>query len=316
MRRAPKIKARRREGKSKLLSRRNVLAGTLGAAGLAIGGWSFFGPVESMLHEASQFPETDRMPALFIGHGTPMSAINPNEWTQAWAELGPKLPRPRAILSISAHWLTQGGALVTMSEKPPMNYDMHGFPPPMYQITYPAPGDVRLAKDVASALSDQIPVQGDTQWGFDHATWVVLKYLFPKADIPVIQLSIDYSKPPAFHYELGKHLQALRTRGVLILGSGNVVHNLSKRPGTNNNQPYDWAVEFDQTMNSHINDGNHQGVVDFLKLGSVAALAHPTYDHFLPLLYCLGVKTKEDNTSTFSGDFPWPAVSMRSFVIA
>jgi 4,5-DOPA dioxygenase extradiol len=269
-----------------------------------------------MLNLSSTFPTTDRMPALFIGHGTPMSAINPNAWTGAWGELGRKLPRPRAILVVSAHWLTRGGALVTMSEKPPMNYDMYGFPPPLYDVTYPAPGDIELAQNVASALSSQIDVEGDTQWGFDHATWLVLKYLFPKADIPVIQLSIDYSRPPSFHYELAKHLQALRTKGVLILGSGNVVHNLSKRPGTNNNQPYDWAVEFDTKIAGHIMDGNHQGVVDFLKLGSLAALAHPTYDHFLPILYSLGVKANEDTVSSFSDDFQWPAVSMRSFVIA
>jgi 4,5-DOPA dioxygenase extradiol len=168
-----------------------------------------------MLNLSSTFPTTDRMPALFIGHGTPMSAINPNAWTGAWGELGRKLPRPRAILVVSAHWLTRGGALVTMSEKPPMNYDMYGFPPPLYDVTYPAPGDIELAQNVASALSSQIDVEGDTQWGFDHATWVVLKYLFPKADVPVIQLSIDYSRQPSFHYGLGKHLQALRTRGVL-----------------------------------------------------------------------------------------------------
>jgi 4,5-DOPA dioxygenase extradiol len=307
---------RRSEAKTRIFSRRNILAGTLGAAGLTAAGWSFFSPLKSMLDESSRFPVSDRMPALFIGHGTPMSAINPNEWTEAWASLGQRLPRPGAILSISAHWLTRGGALVTMAEKPPMNYDMYGFPPPIYEITYPAPGDVELARDVASTLKDQISVQGDTQWGFDHATWVVLKYMFPKADIPVIQLSIDFSRPPAFHYELGKYLQALRTRGVLILGSGNMVHNLSKRPNTNNNQPYDWAVEFDETMTAHINEGNHQGVVDFLKLGSMATLAHPSYDHFLPILYCLGVKTKDDNVSSFSGNFQWPAVSMRSFVIA
>ena len=141
-----------------------------------------------------------------------------------------------------------------------MNYDFYGFPEEMYKVTYPAPGNVELAQEIQTSLAAELPVKSDTEWGFDHGTWVVLKYMFPKADIPVIQLSIDYSKPSSFHYELGKHLTALRTRGVLILGSGNMVHNLNMRPGTNNDQPYDWALEFDAAIWKHIQDGNHQGV--------------------------------------------------------
>jgi len=260
-------------------------------------------------------PITEKMPVVFVGHGTPRSAVEPNHWTASWGVLGAKLPRPTTILAISAHWLTQGGSLVTTSEKPRMNYDFGGFPPEMYRILYPAPGNVALAQELQTSLGARLPMRGDVQWGFDHGTWVVLKYMYPKADIPVIQLSIDYSRPTQFHYELGQHLQQLRRRGVLILGSGNVVHNLSIRPGMNGDRPYDWAVEFDASMWKNIQDGNHQAVVDFQRLGSVAAQSHPTYDHFLPLLYCLGAKMEGDVVTTFNDSFQWPAVSMRSVML-
>jgi 4,5-DOPA dioxygenase extradiol len=285
----------------------------LAAAGAAGGGLM---KLNSLLEEAPALPDTERMPAIFVGHGTPMSAIQPNQWTKSWGELGKQLMRPAAILAISAHWLTRGGSLVTASEKPAMNYDMYGFPPELYKITYPAPGHVGLANEVADTLNTHIPMKSDTEWGFDHATWVVLKYMFPEADIPVIQLSIDYSRPPAFHYELGKHLQFLRSKGVLIFGSGNVVHNLRMRPGMNNDQPFDWAREFDSTIWTRIQDENYQAVADFQKLGDAANLSHPTYDHFLPLLYCLGIKMSGDQITTFNDNFQWPAVSMRSFLIS
>jgi 4,5-DOPA dioxygenase extradiol len=297
-------------------SRRDVLAGL---AGVALGAGCAQSPVspaksaESVVKDWSRMPATERMPSVFIGHGTPMSAIKPNHWTETWSQVGANLPRPAAILVVSAHWLTRDGALVTASEAPPMNYDMQNFPPEMYRIVYPAPGDVGLAKEVAKTLSDSLPVYGDTSWGFDHATWVVLKYMFPKADVPVIQLSIDYNKPPAFHYETAKYLQTLRTKGVLILGSGNLVHNLRMREP--DNKPYDWALEFDQTITRRVKEGDHKGVVDFLHLGSMAALSHPTYDHFLPLLYCLGVKTDKDQVTSFNDSFQWSAVTMRSFLI-
>jgi 4,5-DOPA dioxygenase extradiol len=287
--------------------RRTFLAGILGAGGV--------GTLTMLMKETSKMPKSDRMPVVFIGHGTPRSATAPNQWTASWEELGKTLPKPSAILSISAHWLTQRGALVTGSATPRMNYDFYGFPDEMYQVKYPAPGNVDLALHLQSAIGGQLPVYMDSEWGFDHGTWVVLKYMFPKADIPVIQMSIDYSKPPAFHYELGKHLQELRTRGVMILGSGNMVHNLNMRPGMNNDRPYDWAVEFDATVWKNIQAGNHQAVVDFQNLGNVAKQAHPSYDHFLPLLYCLGLKTDQDEIRGFNDNFQWPAVSMRSISI-
>ncbi len=294
--------------KDTVYSRRKILAGVLGTAGMTTA-------LATLLNQWSKEPPSETMPALFVGHGTPMSAIRPNEWTKAWTDLGQKLPRPRTILAISAHWLTRGGVLVTGSDAPRMNYDMYGFPEEMYQITYPAPGNVALSQEIKTTLAARTPVYSDTEWGFDHATWVVLKYMFPEADIPVIQLSIDYGQPAQFHYDLGKHLQALRSRGVLVIGSGNMVHNLSIRPGMNNDQPLDWAAEFDSTMAKHIEEGNHQAVVDFLKMGSVASLAHPSHDHFLPLLYTLGLKTGSEDIVTFSDNFQWPAVSMRSDLI-
>jgi 4,5-DOPA dioxygenase extradiol len=273
-------------------------------------------PLESVLDQWAEAPGAQTMPALFIGHGTPMSAIQPNQWTATWAGLGRKLPRPRAILVISAHWLTEGGSLVTASATPRMNYDMYGFPKALYDVVYPARGDAALAGEVRSALAPLVPVQGDNQWGFDHGTWVVLKYMFPAADIPVIQLSIDYSRPPEFHLELGKRLAFLRSKGVLILGSGNIVHNLRWRPGSNNDQPFDWAVEFDRRIWTSIQEGNYRAVADFRNLGSIATMAHPSYDHFLPLLYCLGVAGTDASIEAFVDSFQWPAVSMRSLLIA
>jgi len=289
-------------------NRRQFIGGALGVAGL--------GTLAACMKEAKEMPLTDRMPVVFVGHGTPRSAVWTNQWTAEWESVGARLPRPAAILSISAHWLSRGGALVTASRQPRMNYDFYGFPEEMYKVDYPAPGNLELAQQLQSSLGAQLPVRSDTEWGFDHGTWVVLKYMFPKADIPVIQLSIDYSKPASFHYELGKHLKVLRTRGVLILGSGNIVHNLSIRPGMNNDRPYDWALEFDATMWKSIQDDNHQVVMDFQKLGSVATQAHPSHDHFLPLLYCLGLKESNDEVRTFNDNFQWPAVSMRSLIIA
>jgi 4,5-DOPA dioxygenase extradiol len=286
--------------------RRAFLGGLLGAGAV--------GSVAMLMRESSQLPKTDRMPVAFIGHGTPRSATAPNDWTASWEAFGKSIPRPAAILSISAHWLTRGGALVTWSEKPRMNYDFYGFPKEMYDVVYPAPGIPELAKQVQALAGRGQSVRADGEWGFDHGTWVVLKYMFPKADIPVIQLSIDYDRPPSFHYELGGHLQELRSRGVLIVGSGNLVHNLGIRPGMNNDRPYDWALEFDAAIWKNIREGDHRAVVDFQKLAG-AAQSHPTYDHFLPLLYCLGLKTSADTVTSFNDNFQWPAVSMRSIAI-
>jgi len=257
---------------------------------------------------------TERMPVLFVGHGSPTSAISPNSWTKAWSDIGQRIPRPNAILSISAHWITNGGMQVTASPRPQINYDMGGFPPEMYQLKYPAPGNPVLAKEIENTLQSTIPVHGDTSWGFDHGTWLILRYIFPKADIPLIQLSIDYSKPPSFHFELAKQLQPLRDKGVLIVGSGNIVHNLREMVRADV-APFDWAVEFDHRMDENIRQGNYKAVVDFQKLGSLATIAHPTYDHFLPLLYALGLQAKGEQVRTFTSGFQYKSVSMRSYQI-
>jgi 4,5-DOPA dioxygenase extradiol len=271
-------------------TRRTVLAalGALGVGAAATAAFRKPATLNAALDTLSELPNTAPMPAVFVGHGTPFSAIDPNLWTARWAEVGASLPRPHAILSISAHWLTRGASLVTAAAAPPMNYDISGFPREIYEYKYAAPGSPAVARDVAQALSGGIDVYGDTEWGFDHGTWLVLKYMYPKADIPVLQLSIDFSRPPAFHYELAKRLRALRSKGILILGSGNVVHNLSERGGTGvTDHPRDWAIEFDSRITRAVLAGEHTTAVNFLELGTVARQAHPSYDHFLPLLYSL-----------------------------
>ncbi len=300
-------------------TRRTVLAalGALGVGAAATIALRKPAPLETALATLADLPDTDPMPAVFVGHGTPLGAIDPNIWTAQWADVAATLPRPRAILSISAHWLTQGASLVTAAAAPPMNYDVRGFPPELYEYRYAAPGSPAVAREVAGALDGHVPVFGDTEWGFDHGTWLVLKYMYPLADIPVLQLSIDFSRPPAFHYELARRLRGLRKKGILILGSGNVVHNLRERGGTGvTDRPRDWAIEFDQKIAAAVMSGDHAPAVDFLALGELATLAHPSYDHFLPLLYSLGLATDGGSVRTFCEGFQWPGISMRSFVLA
>lgn len=291
----------------------------LGALGAGVGATYFFRepePLETALTTLEQLPDTDPMPLVFVGHGTPMGALAPNVWNTQWAEIGRTLPRPTAILMVSAHWLTDGVSLVTSSSAPPMNYDVRGFPRELDEYRYTAPGDPRVARDVTTALNGHVPVYGDAEWGFDHGTWLVLKYMYPQAEIPVLQLSIDYRRPPAFHYEMATRLRGLRSKGILVVGSGNFVHNLGERGGTGvTDTPRDWAIEFDQKMFAAIQQGDHRQVVDFQRLGAVAANAHPTYDHFLPLLYALGLAGTNANIRTFCEGFQWPGISMRSLVL-
>jgi 4,5-DOPA dioxygenase extradiol len=195
-----------------------------------------------------------------------------------------------------------------------MNYDMYGFPDELYRQNYPAPGSVVLAREVAAALAGRLPMYGDTEWGFDHGTWVVLARMFPQADIPVIQLSIDYSRPPEFHFELAALLQPLRRKGVLILGSGNLVHNLRQRQSADG-RPFDWAEEFDARIAAAVDARDFQQVVNFQQLGRLAELAHPSYDHFLPLLYVLGLTGPTEPILSFCEGFQMPAASMRSFMV-
>jgi 4,5-DOPA dioxygenase extradiol len=307
-----------RHGDRKKVNRRTVLAGMLGAGGLGALGTNMWKnrsvSLPSAMSVLNELPDTGRMPAVFVGHGTPYGAIRPGEYTERWSEIGRALPEARAILMISAHWLSRGGVMVTANQSPRMNYDMYGFPEEMYQIQYAAPGNPQLATDIGEAIQSQTRVHLDSEWGYDHGTWLPLMYMFPEASIPLIQLSIDYSQPPAFHFELAAQLTQLRSKGVLVMGSGNMVHNLRQR-GPAGQAPFDWAEEFDSRITGHIQDGDYQSVVNFLDMGAVASSAHPTYDHFLPLLYVLGAQTEGDRVTTFNVGFQEPSVSMKSFVV-
>jgi len=258
---------------------------------------------------------SERMPALFVGHGSPMNAITANEWTRAWRDIGSTMPRPKAILSISAHWLTQNGLLVTAGKNPKMTYDMGGFPAELYQQQYPAPGNPALAEDIETTVQTKIPIHGDTAWGFDHGTWVVLKHMFPKADIPVIQLSLDYSQPPSFHYELARLLRPLRDKGVLILGSGNIVHNLRVMNWQMPDTGYDWAIEMNEKFKSLIASGDHASLTRYEALGKAAMLSVPTPEHYLPLIYTLGLKEENESVAFFNDKTLMGSVSMTSLKI-
>lgn len=256
-----------------------------------------------------------RMPVLFIGHGSPMNAIEDNAFHRSWQQLGEKLPRPQAILSISAHWITTG-TKVTGNTKPRTIHDFGGFPRELFEAQYPAPGAPELAKETA-LLVHHTHVATDDSWGLDHGTWSVLLPMYPAADIPVYQLSLDYSQPTSYHYEIGKQLSKLRDKGVLIIGSGNLVHNLIKVDWSGGTHVYDWAAEFDAKMTEWINKGDHKSVLDYQKiLGNTATMAHPTYDHLLPLFYILGLQQKGEQVSYFNDQFQMASISMRSLQIS
>lgn len=253
---------------------------------------------------------TERMPILFIGHGSPMNAIEDNLFSRKWVELGGQIPNPQAILCISAHWLTSG-TQVTAMEKPRTIHDFGGFPEELFRQQYPAPGFPEMAGAIAK-MSTEYPVSQNQDWGLDHGTWSVLKPMFPLANIPVLQLSIDYSKPPEYHFELALQLSKLREKGVLVLGSGNIVHNL-RQLRFDESIP-DWSLEFDTQIAGWIESGDDRSIVGFQKLGSLAQKAHPTYDHFLPLLYVLGMKSKTDESEFFNTGFQMGSISMRSAI--
>jgi 4,5-DOPA dioxygenase extradiol len=236
------------------------------------------------------------LPALFVGHGNPLNALQQNDWTRGWAALGSALPRPRAVLSISAHWYI-GRTAVTAMGSPRTIHDFGGFPRELYEVRYRAPGDPSLARRVQELLAP-LAVTADESWGLDHGTWSVLCHLFPQADAPVVQLSIDETRPPSFHYQLGARLRALRKEGILLLGSGDVVHNLHAYAwGRHPQEPYDWALRFEAKVCEALITGNHATLVDYEALGPDALLAVPTPEHYLPLLYVLGASLPEERVS-------------------
>ena len=229
------------------------------------------------------------LPAIFFGHGNPMNAVMDNIYTRAWQRIGEQIPRPKAILSISAHWFVPGSA-VTISTAPRTIHDFGGFPPELYQVQYPAPGDPDLARRVQRLLAP-LPVALDNSWGIDHGTWSVLRHVYPEAEIPVVQLSIDESRPASFHFELGRKLAPLRDEGVLIAGSGNLVHNLHAYAwGRHMPDPYDWAVRFEQEAKQMMLAAEYKPLIDYEKLGRDAMLSIPTPDHYLPLLYVVATR--------------------------
>jgi 4,5-DOPA dioxygenase extradiol len=233
------------------------------------------------------------MPAVFFGHGNPMNAVTSNAYTEAWRRMGRDIPRPKAVLSISAHWFVPEMA-VTATTAPRTIHDFGGFPPELYRIRYPAPGDPDLARRVRALLAP-MDVRLDASWGLDHGTWSVLCHVYPEADVPVVQLSIDENQPAAFHFELGKKLAPFRDEGVLIVGSGNLVHNLHTYAwGRHQPQPYDWATRFETTARELMLAGDYAPLIDYASLGREAILSIPTPDHYLPLLYVLGTRRSPD----------------------
>ncbi len=272
------------------------------------------------LHDLNTMTEgygrTERMPVLFLGHGSPMNAIEENEFVAGWRNAGKTLPRPKAILCISAHWETRG-TLVTAMEHPRTIHDFGGFPEELYNVQYPAPGSPALAEETRSLIHKTV-VGLDQKWGLDHGCWSVVKHLYPGADIPVIQMSLDYLQAPRSHYELGAELAPLREKGVLIVGSGNMVHNLRMVAWERLNDEeygYDWALEASRTMKGLIESGNHDRLVNYRSQGPEFELAVPTPEHYLPLLYALSLKQENEEVLLFNDKAVGGSLTMTSVKI-
>ncbi len=255
-----------------------------------------------------------KMPALFIGHGAPTYVLGENKYNKAWKEIGKKIPTPKAVVCISAHWLTRGKTMVTAMPKPRTIHDFGGFPQAMYDMQYPAPGDETLAKEISNTIQNP-HIELDHQWGFDHGTWTVLYHMFPNADIPVLQMSIDYNRDAQYHFDLAQQLQFLRKQGVLIVGSGNIVHNLSKLI-FDEQEKFDWAIEFDETSKNLMEKGDFKSLINYQSLGNEALLSIPTPDHYFPLMYTLGLKTEKDQISFPVEGVSFGSTSMRAVLIS
>lgn len=272
------------------------------------------------LNELGKFADglgrSEKMPVLFLGHGSPMNAIEENEFVRGFRDVGKKLPKPSAILCISAHWETRG-TFVTAMEKPRTIHDFGGFPPALYEVQYPAPGSPELAAQTRE-LVGKTQIGLDDKWGLDHGCWSVVKHLYPDADVPVIQMSLDYNQGPQYHYELSKELAALRKKGVLIVGSGNMVHNLRMVAWDRLNDDeygYDWAIEASEKMKSYIHSGDHQPLINYRSQGRAFELAVPSPDHYLPLLYALALKEENEAVALFNDKAIAGSLTMTSVVI-
>lgn len=255
--------------------------------------------------------QNTRMPVLFVGHGSPMNAVEDNEFSQAWKQMGASLPTPRAILCISAHWETVGTSVTAMSQ-PKTIHDFYGFPPELFAMQYPAPGSPEFAEEVCSLVKHGA-VQPDQKWGLDHGAWSVLVRIFPKAEFPVVQLSLDRTKSLQSHYDLGRELKPLRDQGVLIIGSGNLVHNLGQVVW--DDIAFDWAQEFDGRVKDWILNDNHDPIIHYQDYGRPALLAVNSAEHYKPLLYILGLKDTADPVQFFTEKVTLGSISMRSLQI-
>lgn len=284
---------------------KTVIVGTTAMALTPLYNWS------------KELKETDvQLPVLFIGHGSPMNGIEDNEFSQKWAKLGREIPRPNAVLVVSAHWLTKGTHITAM-ENPKTIHDFGGFPQALFDVQYPAKGNPILAEETAKLITST-HVGLDHDWGLDHGTWTVVRHMYPDADIPVLQLSIDYNKPPQYHYDLAKELASLRKKGVLIIGSGNMVHNLRMVAWDKLNEPeygFDWANEMNSLFKQKITDNDFKSLINYQSLGTAAKLAIPTPDHYYPLLYTLGLQNGKDEISFFNDKAVGGSLTMTSVKI-
>ncbi len=272
-----------------------------------------------MVAKLDNIPETKRMPVLFLGHGNPMNALAHNIFTESLAGVARNIPRPRAVLMISAHWLTNSPR-VSCVEKPKTIHYFYGFPDELYRVKYPCPGAPELAAITAGIAPAKMECTLD--WGLDHGAWSVLRHMYPQADVPVFELSLDYSlndwqpKPLRYHYDLGKLLGPLRRKGVLVVGSGNIVHNLGLADfGNMDAAPEDWAVDFDEKVKKHLQNRNHTALIDYLSIGKSATLAVPTLDHYLPMIYTIALQEQDEKLQFTWGGYQHGTISMRCFQI-
>jgi 4,5-DOPA dioxygenase extradiol len=256
------------------------------------------------------------MPVLFIGHGSPMNAIEENEFSLSWQNIAKLIPLPKAVLCISAHWETNG-TFVTAMQKPKTIHDFGGFPQELFSVMYPAPGDPALAADIKKSVS-YTKVGLDEKWGLDHGAWSVIKHMYPLADIPVLEMSLDYYKAPQYHYELARELTGLRKKGVLIIGSGNMVHNLGSLAwdyASDQEYGFDWAIQSNETFKKLIFSGNHKDLINYNDLGREVQMAVPTPDHYLPLLYALALKEENEPVTVFNDKAIMGSLTMTSLKI-
>ena len=256
---------------------------------------------------------TGKMPVLFLGHGSPMNAIEENEFVAGFRNVAKTIPKPNAILCVSAHWETRG-TFVTAMQNPPTIHDFGGFPKALFDVQYPAPGSPELAKETKSIVT-KTEVGLDEKWGLDHGAWSVIKHLYPNAEVPVIQMSLDYYQTPQYHYELAKELASLRKKGVLIIGSGNMVHNLGIMDWKNADGGFEWAIKANDTFKNLISNNDHKSLINYSKLGREIQLSIPSPEHYLPLLYILALKNEKEKVTYFNDQEVYGSIAMTSLLI-